>query len=296
MGGTQMIPIDDPKEIKKYFDQFMKTFEFKCIRFRYPEYRRNLNVDLMSDFVPQQKYFVKIRGTRFNPSDEELYFLLFVHDADQYPRGYDIRLYEGRFFDGSEGKYIAYQSITTEYLPPPFFSMCTYGYQQQFGKQSVRLESKEDCTESCVYERYQKRLPGKVSRSLTYSTPVKMRGDNDYSNESFWRFFEVYDKCRSECPLKCRTNIFLPTLAGDYSYASNTFRLYVKHDNPTIRVNFSPKITAYEFIIYIASIASLWIGFSAFHFMLSLTPIIKHLFVDKRKKLKVVINQRVFLK
>ena len=148
--------------LTRYFSRFMKAFEYNCIRFEYPnivnEHRNVMKLHLISKFMPDKKDTIRITGSTVDFSDTTTSFLLFVHDAGTYPRGYLPHSAHGQFQFGFEGKYILYEIIKTTYLPPPFWSKCTKRYK----KGTSDIESQDDCMERCIVKEMQKIQPKSV--------------------------------------------------------------------------------------------------------------------------------------
>ena len=105
---------------------------------------------------------------------------------------------------------------------------------------------------------------------------------------------KINDFCRKECPIDCNTVIYQhkeriesDELNGDPNQLLIIIRLNL---NPALNVEFNPKLTTLEYIIYIASGSSLWFGFVVFDCFQFIN---RHINIHRNKKLLKLTNLQV---
>ena len=228
------------EEIWQYVSQFLKA-PFKCIRIQ-----RTTEV-LLRELDTMTRDILSIASNRsFVSSFLSIYY---THEVRTFPRGNQMQ----NFFtleNGVEFKFLSYKKTVTEYLPSPFSSNCA-----DYSK--VMLESKAHCMENCISKGIQKSCPSFMSEKLTI-TELDLFADLNFSR-SLKNVRNYSLACDSQCPLSCLTSDY-ETIVGALSHEQH-YLVRVRYQYPTTRVVFSPKQSFLEYLIYVASVTSLWFGF-----------------------------------
>ena len=159
-------------------------------------------------------------------------------------------------------------SVESRFLKSPFSSDCVeYPFSGS--------ESKSDCVEKC-YEQAMGRLgktPGYIS-TTNFSRLNFMRSEYD----SHKPMTEVDERCSNRCPTDCITKEYFLSALEKYGYESfkNKVRVMIYSTRPSTLIVMVASFDIHSYIIYSASITSLWFGCNLFATVIQLSnPVFK---------------------
>lgn len=245
-------------------NEVMSTFyksERKCVRFN-----KNQERKLQYDVIVARKFYWRFVLSLLTRVKREYgaYYTIFIHEMNTYPRGYIIPFYNIENKKKNISYSFSFKKTKTKFLPPPYFSRCTDYHE-------INLESRDHCVEECVSHRLLKSDPGYTDEQLTVTdynhTNFKLR--NSEGKDELSSIVQSYDRmCKNQCPLSCNTVIYMPILWETYNWHLNNpysdIRIKLIHIEPTTFITLSGKLSFVEYLIYVASITSLWFGFVIF--------------------------------
>ena len=252
----------EDEETRKYLKIFFKSGK-KCIRININQ-KKKVNYDRISQRRFDLKYILSSINWK-NMTEVNSTFFGIIHQFNTFPRGHYMSYFEGdqHKFDYS----YTYKMIRTEFLPVPYFSKCVH-YEDK------GLETREQCIERCVQHKLSKENSSWTDLQITITdfSDGKLFLQDTSSIPERNRTALFYNQgCRNKCHLQCEQIRYIPNLlkqTKNKGYDHFTFDLYVLE--PSTIVSFSPKLTFMEYVIYLASIISLWFGFvflDAFQFI-----------------------------
>ena len=271
----------------KHLTQFYFNM-FKCLRIRMFDNntKKLLNSDLSKlDFL--MKVFMDISGKdafksfmdRISQQNTLVYY--FFSDSESHPRGFDVKYYHEKLALNHTGFDFAYKKFEYEYLPAPYFSMCTE-YNER------NLESREHCIDHCIKGRLlieygesravrQAVYTSDEILAMSQETSFEMLYDLDYER----KILSSYHGCKSKCPLGCTSTFYETEFIRKYipyeinSVLKNVGYFYeLTHRNIASKLVFSPKLDTLSYFIYLSSIFSLWLGFVIFDSLKLITSMI----------------------
>ena len=278
---VQKIAFDsgDMNGMTEYYSQNMSKFlvEFyadgrKCLRVSLGNINRKLSTSRISSLSKDSFLYLLIYGKEgFKRYFEGHIVGNLFHPSNTFPRGFHIEMYTEVFRNYSNMKEFTYLKSRFNYLHPPFFSMCFDYYKS-------RIESREDCIEQCIKKRLEE--PNLALRQLTYlekewTSKAGLKLEIDFNQT---RLFELYDTCHKECPLGCHTLYYEPILIFKRQVKSDLSYIFAISLMKLAReLTFSAKFDILSYVIYIASVCSLWLGFVIFDSIILTIPfIVKH--------------------
>ena len=211
-------------------DVFFKP-PFKCIKFLM---NSNINTKLHGNRILVAGIF------RSSPI-----FDIFIHDPQTFVTGKDQPSFsvQGNMILG-----LSLEKFSMNYLPSPYKFNC-----MDYSK--FNLNSKEECIEKCIRKKYNIDLD-----IYTYSTFNRNQTSNLIR-------FPLYDSeyllCSSKCNVNCKTNIYFFNVK-QLIVREPKAEIWIVHSKLFADSSFSPSFSLINYIIFIASIGSLWIGFSIY--------------------------------
>ena len=250
-------PTNDSAVIRSFFDTFT-AYDYKCLRYRFgKDSKFKLNLEILSELDPDFRNSLRIHGTLkdFHQANNT-YFTLFLHDSHQYPRANDAFIVAQSIRDNNEGKMVNYRTMAIRYLESPYSHRCTWRYR------GSGLESRNHCIQLCIKKKIAIKYPGVSAVSLVYnrSEARGLRRSKIFDGR-FNQLVQYHDHCKKFCPFSCKTNNYQPFHYSSQSWIKGSYHFILRHDYPTTRIDFNPKLEFIEYIIYVTSISSLWFGF-----------------------------------
>lgn len=141
----------------------------------------------------------------------------------------------------------------------------------------TRFDSRDHCLEEC-------------DRLTEYRSCLKRGGDSCSLNAYYQasrlasdldaplKVVDFEGECK--CPEECAVNYFNPFIVPVYMNGT----VILAHVNPTTVVAYSLKLSLLEYIIYVASLSSLWFGFVIFDFLQTMTTKFNVYLTNRKKK------------
>lgn len=160
---------------------------------------------------------------------------------------------------------LTYQLYQTYLLPPPYNTEC-YNYTAPGSKWKSQAHCFETCFNETVYNVF-----GLDSSSIPTFEPSDHRRFRAWLPE--YRQYE--DGCRKKCPMKdCQYNDFIPAIlsAGDSFWPE--FRLHATN-HPVVRQTAVAKMDLTEYVTFVLSCVSFWLGFSPLDLLLQAKVIVR---------------------
>ena len=232
-------------------DVFFKP-PFKCFKFLM---NNNLNTNIHSNLI---LIAVVVRSTPI--------FDIFIHDPQTLVTGKDQPSFS---VQGNMLLILHLEKFSMNYLPSPYKFNC-----MDYPK--FNLNSKEECIEKCIRKKYNIDLD-----IYTYSTFNR----NQTSKLIKFPLYEPeYLLCSSKCYVNCKTNIYFFNVRKQTIFRDPKAGIGVFHSNLFADSSFSPSFTLINYIIFIASIGSLWIGFAIY---VSIKQFTIFLFINSQKYLSM---------
>ena len=270
-------------DMSDFLDEFYDDDQ-KCLRVSHKE-NRSIQSSRLSRLSKDAFRYLMIYGKNEsrNSFKGKVMGNLF-HAEDTFPRGFHIEMYTSVFHNYSSLKEFTYRKNQFSYLPPPYSSGCR--------KYEGSLESREHCIERCIKGKVTKRGQNMAIKELTY-TPNEWSDDLriqvGFNQE---KLFSFYDSCYRRCPIGCQTLYYEPELIFKSDHENFGFMFAVALKKLTRQLTFSAKFDGLSYVIYIASVCSLWLGFVIFDsFILTIPLIVKHCEKWHHKSHPVVVNQ-----
>ena len=269
------------KSMINKIDPFYKTF-MKCLRIRVNTSKIKLKSQDMRELSSSAPYIMSWNGNFTDIRRKRNLFSIFIHEENSYPYGFEIS-YPISFLNPDDhfAFYYSYKVVRTSYLKLPYSSRCV-DYEE------VNLTSRGHCIENCVksYTR---------DKNFTFIPLVLKSSDPDYFKS--FKFDDkllatVYSPCKKMCRLACNTNFYEVVFFRHKTIQNDSIEFVMTHEYPSISVVFSGKLSFLEYFIYVASLLSLWLGFSMLE---SSQTVVKNftLFAAKKIRKKKIINQNV---
>ena len=242
----------------KYFKKFYSSNR-QCLRYRvFEDPSQALSLRKISHLTSMERYYASISFNMSGLYDDEPQISIYIHESSTFPRGYEIYSLRTKIMKENptdRKKILHYKKFITKYLHAPYFSKCV-------DYNSKKLESRDHCIDVCTLELLMRNHP-KHTFSHLLLTEIQFNDSRRFLNNHSL-MYEYNDMCRIQCPLNCQTIMYQPIMASELrsSGFGNLFSLTLEHMEATTSIRFSGKVSLLELIIYIASITSLWIGFS----------------------------------
>lgn len=172
-----------------------------------------------------------------------------MHPVDLYPRGYLISPYTANIAK-FRNTIVTYTKVENFLLPEPYPTAClNYGH--------VVFESQMDCIEACVTNHTRNRTAG-----LMPTTTVKEKMDNRRMEPVGSYDPQMRLKCIDSCAIDCAEELYFATLLIREDRGNRTLSIAV--NEAEYRTAYSPINTVSSLVIYLAGVASLWLGFSIY--------------------------------
>lgn len=243
------VPFNQSVDHVEYYS-FLKGY-FKCLRVQH-KLDQPMRLDLVSQLSVERNMLV-VGGSIKSIKYDAPYMIIYAHDYSTFPYGMENKNFPESIARGLEEKQLSFQKTSSHYLPPPFFTKCTDGYSRG------GIQSKAHCIESCMKDK----LHHDFSHSYFGMTFINKTREKfgKFTGEKYKRLMEISSECQEKCSQACHVNNYLPVLASSYGGVPRSYRIHISFDYPTIRVEFSPKLSLLEYLIYIASCSGLWFGF-----------------------------------
>lgn len=218
---------------------------FKRSRFKSSSRKlSNAQLDFMRP-IPGRKVLDAIYNHSIR-SDKDLITSIVLHEPDKLSH---FRENNELFITINRKKnlfFIDYEAIESRYLKSPFETNCIdYG--------TTEFESYGDCFEHC----YQQHDEG----FITTSDPGKLDFNMSISN-NFLPNEDLDSSCSDKCRRDCITKDFYLSLLNVYGIESlgDSYRIIVFSSRPKMTITMIGVFDIQSYIIYIASILSLWFG------------------------------------
>ena len=161
-----------------------------------------------------------------------------------------------RFKFGAENFFqITYDYIESNYLPHPYESNCV-------NYSSTRFESLGDCVERCYEANYKMKHDahfGVISTINYTEVNVGNAAEIKYDHE-------IDSNCCAKCRIGCETINYVSIINSQFIIHEmiNVFALSIASMRQYVYVTSTAGFGACSFVIYLASIISLWLGFSVY--------------------------------
>ena len=146
-------------------------------------------------------------------------------------------------------RHLSLEKFSMNYLPSPYKFNC-----MDYSK--FNLNSKEECIEKCIRKKYNIDLD-----IYTYST---FNRNQTSKLIKFPSYEPEYLLCSSKCYVNCKTNIYFFNVFQQIIVRQPKAGIKVAHSKLFADSSFSPSFSLMDYIIFIASLGSLWIGFSIY--------------------------------
>ena len=291
--GNQMFGGKAVKQLDDYVGEFY--FDYKrCIRIKYnpdPDFKiKNSDISRISNL---RLTYLSVDGKAKYSKFTENYVFHYYTDPKTYPRGFRHRPHSD-FGWKKSSRLFGYQKYQFVYLPAPYFSKCTESYGNK------EIETRDHCIEKCMKQQIRRDLgPNAAAQQLTLtpdewtSNPeLKLHSDFSYVSSSN-RIIKYYDECFERCPIGCHVDFYEAELINSGKpLSSNSYKYMFINMSFRTKMTFTAKLDLLSFIIYIASVCSLWFGFAIYDTVLKLLrPFIKnenHVHFNNRH---VIINR-----
>ena len=309
--SSKTVTIKEKEKLDPLINRFIFRTSWNCIRVQFPTeaIKSRLRMNMVKEYTPTDDMgrFMTIDGIRtmFNEFKAGNFsadaVLVIIHEPETFPRGYWEQVLFSQFTSTFEKKSYTFQITRTKYLPAPFFSKCTDLYKadidhlDEVRAKKDRIESQAHCIEKCLIGRMNK-LAGKkmLPPFETFTDEKEMEGGSINDSLSKVVMAKYYDNCHKSCPYECNTMIYAPVLSQNARDLPTKYEISVMNRNPTMSVEFNPKLSFYEFLIYIASVGGLWFGFNAFQFITITSPyLLKFLKFISHQHHKTINNVQV---
>ena len=260
---------DRPKNIKndqhdKHIDIFLYN-GWICRKIRLFSMLSSVNVSKLA-FTSDQMY-LKVSGYKnfsrlITNNPEEWDLANFFFDPNTFPRGFEIKPKFNVLTNASNVIVFSYMKYDYDFLPPPYFSMCIHYYERN-------LESRQQCIDECIKNKVRKKFGSNVAvKQLLYTSNEWTSNLNlsiPFSDDSFLnQVIDYYHECKRNCPLGCQSSNYEVELINKWKDIKHSFKYLFVHKNIARKLVFSPKLDPLAYLIYIASVCSLWLGFVIF--------------------------------
>ena len=244
---------------------------------------RNSNVSLL--YLYQLDYMNILGKAEYrNIFTQKNWVMLFFHDSGSYVRGFELAPQVDVFHAGNNRRHYSYNKFEYVYLPPPYFSKC-------IDFQARKLESKEHCIESCMKQLFRKNIdPNFAIPPLTLTKEEwKSNPQLRFRGKSMPIILKYYDSCDSKCPFGCQTYFYEAELLLAAS-SPKGFEFGVRNIRVRRKLLFSPKLDTLSYIIFIASVCSLWMGFVIYDSFIALAALSLQKINMRNKSIKKALN------
>ena len=269
---------------EKYMEYFSLYYE-KCMIFR-NVYRDKISIANISGLFFSKKLLYKVSGSKFEKTSSNLVSgiihnnatvltTFFFTDPENYPRGFSIQPFYHRFRNTENWLSLSYYQYEYNLLPPPYFSMCT-----QYGGSEVN--STEECIDQCIKQNVRSIFGEDIAiEQCLYTSDESRKNPKLKYSAGIWfdlkkqrMIVDFYNKCKSKCPLKCKSFFFEPKLTQKRNFPKYGYYYSISHKNLSRKLIFSPKLDMLSYIIFIASVCSMWLGFVILDSLISITSMI----------------------
>lgn len=248
--------------IRKFIKQFFICYSIRLksdIMFDY-----NL---LTNSYNDPSFYRLKIRNSIFD-TYEYLYMFMYPSTMHMYGRSESFVEHSRGIFSNKTNAFsedyfaITHQMYSILRLPPPYATNCV-------DYNLLGFESKKECYELCLTKlsilNFEK-LPFTVliKQPLNY----KIMNSRDNANGTTLRMLDKLAKeCKARCAYKsCLKIEYVPQIIATAENARITIDLYASN-SPLIQSTYKPLINFIDYLTYILSCVSFWLGFSPLNFL-----------------------------
>ena len=246
----------------KHLDEFYSD-SMKCLRVRFsPE---SPDITINNSFISKLSaedlsYFYMVGHGNYTYLYNRTGWIFFshaFHDPETYLRAFEIKTNDERIGIDRTDRYYSYVKFHFHYLPPPFSTMCRK-YDRKI------IDSREHCIEKCIKSSTRKVFGQNIASNRLVLTSMEWETNPSLSFDQIanTNITHHYTSCQSFCPLECTSNyyetdlIFAQPTRPRYSYGYN-----ILNWNVARKMVYSPKLDILSYMIYIASVCSLWLGF-----------------------------------
>ena len=238
-------------------------------------------------YIHYSKYLKDLNQTSFKQFMSSNEAIIYTHSSSIVARGYELEPLLLKPLRPVVS--LMYRSSEIKYLPSPYFSHCS-NYENLKDHDQYR----HYCIDICFRDKFNNSALSFISyteRSVATTTNIDLKFEKENGN----LFREVDLECQKKCPLDCHTLLYTPMLRSEWNQFARPGKILLiirLNLSPTFKVEFNPKLTTLEYIIYIASGSSLWFGLVVFDFFQFIN---KQINVYKNKqnshKTQIIVNK-----
>lgn len=193
--------------------------------------------------------------------------LIELHTKDELHNWFEKSTYHTlSFSDVKSSAEFTYDHIEISRLEYPYNTHC-FDYTQ------VGFQSQSHCISNCFEYNYHKRFKKNanlisVSSEQSPAPRKVMVGDfSSTSNESY--SLEISNHCLNQCNRQdCKKQFFSPSLKSESIAENNIVRIDVRIPSaPTTYIMYMPRMNLIDFVTYVLSYISFWLGWSPLGFL-----------------------------
>ena len=160
---------------------------------------------------------------------------------------------------------LRYSHIEYHLLEYPYRSECiSYDLRTQY-------ESQGHCYDSCMSNSVIEQLNEVPFSVMTIDDQLDLRLVNGLDTNSTKReiYVRLVDDCERDCKRKdCELNSFVPEYMNNFVWNQVLVKMYIPNE-PKLTVYLNPKMITIDYITYLLSCVSFWLGFSPLSFFSS---------------------------
>ena len=140
----------------------------------------------------------------------------------------------------------------------------------------IHFETRDHCVEDCIKGMFSATDQDIAIHQLLYTSKEWTENPNlrivDIEfNRSL--LLEYYDSCYGKCPLGCHTLYYEPEMRHKGSYMKYSYTFSLDSVNLMRKLVFSPKFDTLSYMIFLASVCSLWFGFVIYDSFIGSIPV-----------------------
>ena len=179
---------------------------------------------------------------------------------NKIPHLYDASLIRFDYTDKTDlnGRKIAVQKMTTRNLKFPYYTNCI-----NYEKESQMYKSTGECMERCLTSSIMRKY-GKIINY--YSTTTNFTKEiPDHFNIEFEIIADINSHCSKNCHEECTNVRYTMYLRDIYDpLFKKFFKLDIEADLPAISIQLQPYLEFLPYLIFVASVVGLWLGFTLY--------------------------------
>ena len=274
-GLHELLTEGDWKSDQKFIKSHSKIYihsSSKCIAFMYP-------VDFQLSHSEKSYTWLQIMGLRFSHSKIRHFILLSinVHPSEDIARGMILPMVQ---YWSHDTAYLLIDFFQTRYLPAPFEPSCIdYDVQTDLG-------SEENCFEKCVDSYWLKNNPKYAPMQMSFTSEELMKPEN--RDRKLYKAFPnltLNIECMKQCPVDCTTIQYQVNQRPKFSTSKKgQIQIIMEFTGLKTNIQYYQKLELYEFLVLIAGIAGLWMGFSFYSSAQDLVEVVVSLFNHPKRE------------